>query len=791
MRRFIFIFSFCISLATQAQNKSELPTTFFDNFHYILPNSFNYKDSLQLRKQIQNISDSLYQLAETAITAYRISDSFSLFNLIDIRNMLQTLLNKNQKAIDGVLQTRQLKPVPDYSSPYGIFVIAYNKAALENSNDRSPVFLEKLVMNLKQEYNKVNPDFRNDIINQAKGRYTAAYTETAWKNLSRVADQAIGKSNSMLSYQSATALINTYWNYYLRKNYQPAIENLLYSLSPARVKEEKVKIPMRDGVRLSAYVYRNEVATEKEPAIISLSPYPSGSEGTRGNVFATNGYVYVYVDNRGRRESEGSFIPYEDDARDFYDIIDWVSKQPWCNGKVATSGGSYLGFTQWQAIRKEYKHPALKAINPMVAVGFGVDFPRSSNTFYPYILQWATYVSGKELNDALFNDSKFWNDKAYDVYKNRIPFYKSDSVAGLPNAVFQKWISHPDFDGYWKNILPKKEDYATLDIPVFSITGYYDADQNGALYYYNNHMQYGNTQAKNNHYLLIGPYEHGAAQWQPQQVQNGEDLEKAAQIPIYKYVLQWFDWVLKAKTKPAFIKDKITYFETGSGKWKGATSFKNISKDSLVFYLTNNNVANKYRPGLLGLSLNKPAQPAIINYKHDIAMTIDSAMLFASDQPFSDSLYMSWPYNLVFETAPLKNDIIVSDKIAPEINVMLNVPDADFTCNVYEISPDGKSRNLGSDYIRVRYRNGGEKPLLAKPGEVVQLRFSNLYVYIKKIAKGSKLRFEFAVANNPWNEKNFGFGGVVSHETTIDPRIIEAKIITGGKDASKMVVPFY
>jgi len=791
MRKFLFILSCCISLVVQAQKKPDLPTTFFDNFHYTLPPNFNYNDSLQLHQLIHNLSDSLYVLTETAITKYNIADSFAVFNLVDIRNILQTFLNKNQKAIDGVLQGRLLKPVPNYSAPYGIFVIAYNRTALENTNNLSATFSEKMMMNLKNEFNTSDVDFRNDIINQTKGRYTAAYTETAWKNLRRVADQAIGKNNSTLTFQTATSLIYAYWNYFLRKNYQPAIENLLYTLSPARVKEEQVKIPMRDGVKLNAYVYRNEVATEKEPAIISLSPYPSGNEATRGNVFATNGYVFVYTDTRGRRESEGTFIPYEDDAKDFYDIIDWVSKQPWCNGKVATSGGSYLGFTQWQAIRKQYKHPALKAINPMVAVGFGVDFPRSSNTFYPYILQWGTYVSGKELNDALFGDSKFWSDKAYEVYKKHIPFYKSDSVAGLPNAVFQKWVSHPDFDNYWKNILPNKTDYAALDIPVFTITGYYDADQSGALYYYNNHMQYGNNKAKDNHYMLIGPYEHGAAQWQPAQVQNGEDLEKLAQIPIYKYVLQWFDWVLKAKTKPAFIKDKITYFETGNNKWQGTSSFKNLTKDSLVFYLTRDNVPNKNRKDLMGLSLNKPAQTSSIHYKHDVAMTIDSAMLFESAQPFSDSLYMSWPYTVLFETAPLQKDIILSDRITPEINAMLNVPDADFTCTVYEIAPDGKSRNIGYDYVRVRYRNGGDKPMLAKPGEVVNLRFTNLFVYIKKVAKGSKLRFEFAVANNPWNEKNYGFGGEVSHETTNAPRIIEAKIITGGKDASKLVVPFY
>jgi putative CocE/NonD family hydrolase len=132
---------------------------------------------------------------------------------------------------------------------------------------------------------------------------------------------------------------------------------------------------MRDGIKLNAFYSGTCNTGFRHYFTQSL---PSGMEARAGNVFATNGYNCLYVDNRGRRESEGVFIPYENDAQDYYDIIDWVSKQPWCDGQVATSGGSYLGFAQWQAIRKEFKHPALKAINPMVSVAFGVDFPRST-----------------------------------------------------------------------------------------------------------------------------------------------------------------------------------------------------------------------------------------------------------------------------------------------------------------------------------------------------------------------------------------------------------------------------
>lgn len=108
----------------------------------------------------------------------------------------------------------------------------------------------------------------------------------------------------------------------------------------------------------------------------------------------------------------------------------------------------------------------------------------------------------------------------------------STAKPAIPNHhFFQKWVSYPDFDSYWTSILPNKEDYATLDIPILSITGYYDGDQLGA-FYYNNHLKYGGKSATDKHYLLIGPYDHGGSLWHPSPIQNGISIGKEALIPI-------------------------------------------------------------------------------------------------------------------------------------------------------------------------------------------------------------------------------------------------------------------
>ena len=788
LNSFLLIFFFCA--VTFAQQKPELPQDFFGKFSYALPAGFNYNDSVQLRNEILKIAAGIRKIQTEAEEMYSIKEPTVLLNLLTGSVSPNVLLGNYQNVIDAIEKVAKLRPSAPYS-PFGAWVIlAYVRARQSRPDDNSETFVVAFRSSLTNELNQIKKDFRNDIISQLKGVHNDRWYQRSRFFLTNSLNQVINKSNSKLSYEAASGILAFYGQSMMALRYQPVIENVLFSISPSKVEEQKIKIPMRDGIKLNAFLYRDLTNTTKLPAVISLSPYPGGFEATTGNVFAINGYNYLYIDCRGRRESEGSFMPYENDAQDYYDIIDWVSKQPWCDGQVATSGGSYLGFAQWQAIRREFKHPALKAINPMVSVGFGVDFPRSSNQFNPYILQWATYVSGKDLNQPLFMDSKFWDGKSYELYKNRIPFSKLDSVAGMPNPIFQKWVSHPDFDSYWQNILPNKKDYEAIDIPILSITGYYDGDQNGAMYYFNNHQKHGNTQAKANHYLLIGPYNHDGAQWVPTPMIRGELLENEAQIPIYKYVIWWFDWVLKGKKKPDFIKDQITYFETGNNTWSGAKSFKHVTTDSLELFLTPALIENEKRKNLLSLSEKKPVGNASLRYEHDISIALDSAYLFATPIRYSDSLYMTSPYNLVFESAPLQKDILITDRILTRLYMSLNVPDADFDVYIREISPDGKSRNLASTLERVRYRNSDEKPQLVKPGEVFLLNFDNAFVHIKKISKGSRLRLVFQSINDYNNEKNFGFGGEVSKESTKEPRIIEATIMTSNRYPSKVVVPY-
>jgi putative CocE/NonD family hydrolase len=97
-----------------------------------------------------------------------------------------------------------------------------------------------------------------------------------------------------------------------------------------------VRIPMSDGTRLNATVYKPK-KTDPTPAIFTLTPYIGDTYHSRALYFAQNGYAFALVDCRGRGNSEGEFEPMVSEEHDGHDIVEWLATQPWCNGSVTRS----------------------------------------------------------------------------------------------------------------------------------------------------------------------------------------------------------------------------------------------------------------------------------------------------------------------------------------------------------------------------------------------------------------------------------------------------------------------
>jgi hypothetical protein len=103
------------------------------------------------------------------------------------------------------------------------------------------------------------------------------------------------------------------------------------------VVEKDVAIPMRDGVRLYADIYKPKDAAQFQVILIRL---PYGKDEyycwmpAIGKFWARKGYICVVQDVRGKFSSEGKFEPFVNEAQDGYDTLDWIAKQPWCDGNI-------------------------------------------------------------------------------------------------------------------------------------------------------------------------------------------------------------------------------------------------------------------------------------------------------------------------------------------------------------------------------------------------------------------------------------------------------------------------
>src|SRR5262245_23436243 len=129
--------------------------------------------------------------------------------------------------------------------------------------------------------------------------------------------------------------------------------------------ERGVEIPMRDGVKLVADVFRPS-GEGKFPTVLARTPYNRLSEGAlKGGWYAKRGYVFVAQDVRGRFASGGEWFPFVNETRDGADTLDWIAAQPWSDGKAGMIGASYVGLVQWLAAKSG--NPHLVCIVPQVS----------------------------------------------------------------------------------------------------------------------------------------------------------------------------------------------------------------------------------------------------------------------------------------------------------------------------------------------------------------------------------------------------------------------------------------
>ena len=550
-----------------------------------------------------------------------------------------------------------------------------------------------------------------------------------------------------------------------------------------------VKIPMRDGVKLNATVYRPKDQKEALPVIFELTPYISDSYHNRAYYFAQHGYVFAIVDVRGRGNSEGNFDPMMQEPQDGHDVVEWLAQQPWSNGKITMWGGSYAGFDQWMTLREFPPH--LVTVVPVAAAHAGVDFPMFKNIWGTYDMQWLTFTSGVTPQQNLFGESSFWIEKFRELYLNHRPYKDLDKLVGNESTVFQKWVAHPEFDAHWQKLDITPEQYKKIGIPILTITGHYDGDQAGAMTYYRDHMKYGTEEAKAKHYLIIGPWDHAGTRTPNKEV-GGLTFADASIIDMNKLHVDWYDWTMKGGKAPEFLKKRVAYYVVGTEQWKYADSLGTISNAKRILYLnsTNGEANDAFHSG--SLTEEKPGAAKPDQYVYD-PLDVRPAELekeeiknYITDERGALNLFGD---GVVYHSQAFTEATEISGFVKLVVWMSLDVPDTDFSVALYEIMPDGKSIQLTDDTMRARYRDSATTEKLAKPGEINRYEFNGFTFFSRQVAKGSRLRLVLTSPNSIYLEKNYNSGGVVAEESGKDARTAHIKLYHDSDHPSALELP--
>ncbi|MRX66904.1 hypothetical protein SAMN06265349_102831 [Flavobacterium resistens] len=524
--------------------------------------------------------------------------------------------------------------------------------------------------------------------------------------------------------------------------------------------QDSVMIKTRDGAFISAIVVRKKGIMIPKPVILQFTIYVSEERDLKSlKAAADNDYVGVIAYSRGKRFSPGEIFPYENDANDAYDVIDWISKQEWCDGRVGMYGGSYNGLTQWAACKK--MHPALKTIVPYVANKAGMGLPMENNVFINPNYEWSFYVGNNKYLDTLVgNDRQRFRKMQFNWWQSGVAYKKMDSIDGSPNRLFQRWIQHPSFDEYWQKMGPYKKDFAQINIPILAIDGYYNDSQNSSLYYLRELHKYN---PKADSYLIIGPYSHFGAQRGGIAVLNGYKVDADALINTNKITYQWFDYIFKNKPKPEILKDRVNYQVMGANEWRSAPSIDKMNNGFLTFYLSNDKLGDFY-----SLDNKKPAKKGYLPQEVDFADRVNSNNFYYPDPIINDQVDTTNGY--VFISDPIKEPLLVNGSFLGEIKASINKKDMDIGVTLYEVMPDGTYFHLAYFIGRASYAKDITQRNLLKPDTIETIPFSNTHLVSKQLSKGSRLLITLNVNKNPFSEINYGTGKTVTEESIKDAK---------------------
>ena len=505
-------------------------------------------------------------------------------------------------------------------------------------------------------------------------------------------------------------------------------------------------VTTKDSIKLATDVYLPK-KIGSFPCILIRSPYNKKNSAKESESFTKDGYAVVIQDTRGKFESEGKFYPLKYERQDGLATVKWIRSQPWSNGKIAGWGGSYVGYTQW-AIADE-----LDAMTPVV----------TSAHMYELMYPNGIFSLATAFNWGLVVDSKTINpippEKVIAAY-SILPLSVADDSTYKQNDFLNDWLSHPFDDAYWGAMNHRFSDVC----PMYSIAGWYDIFLESQI---RDFVELGDQRHPDSR-LVVGPFAHGKIDIETDWGKNGniyrnrDDImsflathlrvsktERKPQKPFSLFIIHRNEWVESETWPPEDCQFTPYYFASGNNLIK----LKENQNDTVSYTYDPLNPYNSIGGTYLGTGVG----PAFQNPNKD-----------RTDQ-------------IVFESAPLEQPLVLLGPIDATIYASTDAPSADFFVSLHEVRANSQIINIQEGGSRIY-----SDPLAQPRPQRIDI---SLWASGYQINGGHRLRIVISSSLFPRYNRNLNSGEKIFDAH--DSRRAEQTIFFGEKYPSHVRLPVW
>jgi uncharacterized protein len=519
-------------------------------------------------------------------------------------------------------------------------------------------------------------------------------------------------------------------------------------LHPKLTRRFNVRIPLRDGATLAADL----VLPDRVPAptVVMRTPYGRSGEiqTTRADEFAKAGYAACWVDVRGRGDSEGAFHPYRNDGVDGVDVIAWAAEQEWCDGSVATYGGSYSGRIQW--LTALHRPPALKAMIVLVTPSDPfVENPTAVPS--PMHVHWFRMTDGRAMQ---YTEAIDWME----VYRNR-PLMELDQAAGFHSELWREECRHQTLDAWWEPVRYQHR-IGEVDLPVLHISGWYDDEEIGTPMNFAAMRAAGRAGQR----LLMGPWGHRV---NTSTVLGELDFGHDAVIDLPAAMTGFLDEMIRGQAPPE-PRPPVRIFLMAANTWLDLDDWPAPGSNEATWYLESEGHANsRYGDGRLS---EKPssAESPVDEWMHDPDRPVPFITPASSIQIGGPDDYSGVDTRgdvLVYTSERLSEPLDLVGPVRLVAFVSTSAEDTDITARLVDLHPNGFAQRLCDGLVRLRYRSGHEHAEPVEPDTVYEVEVV-MWDTAQRVLPGHRIRVDIASSAHPKFAINLGIEGDQTEATT-------------------------